>query len=156
MKKIIGRKPVLEAINSNQKIDRVIISFGQQGKTMDSIRVAAKKRKIKITQLAPHKFKTYEKLGNTQGVVALITDYDFVSVDNIILHSRNSEYPLILVLDSIQDPHNVGAILRTAESVGVDGIIITERNSASINETVEKTSAGAQGTGKKQPICCFV
>src|SRR5210317_790556 len=101
MKKIIGRKPVLEAINSGQEIDKIIISFGQHGKSVDSIRVAAKKRKIKITQLAPQKFKTYEKLGNTQGVVAIISDYNFVTVDNIILNSRKSEYPLILVLDSI-------------------------------------------------------
>lgn len=143
MKKIIGRKPVLEAINSGQEIDRVIISFGQKGNIIDSIRVAAKKRKIKITQLSPHKFKEYEKNQNTQGVVAIISDYKYWETEDLIESAAQADKPLLLILDSIQDTHNLGAILRTAESAGVNGVIITERNSASINETVEKTSAGA-------------
>jgi len=143
MKKIIGRKPVLEALNSGQEIDRVIISFGQKGNIVDSIRVAAKKRKIKITQLSPHKFKEYEKNQTTQGVVAIISDYKYWEANDLIESASQADRPLLLALDSIQDTHNLGAILRTAESAGVDGVIITERNSASINETVEKTSAGA-------------
>ncbi|NOX18419.1 MAG: 23S rRNA (guanosine(2251)-2'-O)-methyltransferase RlmB [Chlorobi bacterium] len=143
MKKIIGRKPVLEALNSGQEIDRIIISFGQKGNIIDSIRVAAKKRKVKITQLSPYKFKSYDKNQNTQGVVAIISDHKYWDAGDLIASAAQADKPLLLVLDSIQDTHNLGAILRTAESAGVAGVIITERNSASINETVEKTSAGA-------------
>ncbi|MCK5088317.1 MAG: 23S rRNA (guanosine(2251)-2'-O)-methyltransferase RlmB [Melioribacteraceae bacterium] len=143
MKKIIGRKPVLELINSGKEIDRIILSFGQKGSIVDSIRVAAKKRKIKLTQLSPHKFKGYEKGENTQGVMAFISDYNFWELDKLIAKSKNSEYPILLIIDEVQDTHNLGAIFRTAESVGVDGVIMTKRNTAPINETVEKTSAGA-------------
>jgi len=143
MQKIIGRKPVLEALNAGKEIDRIILSFGQKGNIIDSIRVAAKKRRVKITQLSPHKFKEYEKDQNTQGVVAIISDHRYWVVEDLVQSAAQVENPLLLILDSIQDTHNLGAILRTAESAGVDGVVITERNSASINETVEKTSAGA-------------
>jgi len=143
MQKIIGRKPVLEALNAGKEIDRVIFACGQKGRIVDSIIIAAKKSKVKLTQLSPQKFKEYEKDGNTQGVVALTSNYKYYSLNDIIDVSQKSKFPLLLILDSIQDTHNLGAIIRTAESAGVDGVIITERNSASINETVEKTSAGA-------------
>lgn len=152
MQKIIGRKPVLEALNSGKDIDRIILSFGQKGDIIDSIRVTAKKRKIKLTQLSPHKFKGYEKGLNSQGVIAFISDYNFWKLDALINQVKKNESPLILILDEIQDTHNIGAIFRTAESVGVDGVIVTTRNSAPINETVEKTSAGAISHLRISPI----
>ena len=152
MQKIIGRKPVLEALNSGKEIDRIILSFGQKGDIVDSIRVAAKKKKIKLTQLSPHKFKGYEKGLNSQGVIAFISDYNFWKLNALIEQSKKKENPLLLILDEIQDTHNVGAIFRTAESVGVNGIIVTTRNSAPINETVEKTSAGAISHLRISPI----
>ena len=72
----------------------------------------------------------------------------FYSFEEIISDSKKSKYPLLLILDSIQDPHNLGAILRTADCSGVDGIIITKHNSAPVNQTVVKTSAGATETQK--------
>ncbi|VAX29832.1 23S rRNA (guanosine(2251)-2'-O)-methyltransferase [hydrothermal vent metagenome] len=152
MQKIIGRKPVLEALNSGKDIDRIILSFGQKGDIIDSIRVTAKKRKIKLTQLSPHKFKGYEKGLSSQGVIAFISDYNFWKLDALINQAKKNESPLILILDEIQDTHNIGAIFRTAESVGVDGVIVTTRNSAPINETVEKTSAGAISHLRISPI----
>ena len=152
MQKIIGRKPVLEALNSGKEIDRIILSFGQKGDIVDSIRIAAKKRKIKLTQLSPQKFKGYEKGLNSQGVIAFISDYNFWKLTALIDQSKKNDNPLLLILDEIQDTHNIGAIFRTAESVGVDGIIITTRNSAPINETVEKTSAGAISHLRISPI----
>ncbi|NOX67530.1 MAG: 23S rRNA (guanosine(2251)-2'-O)-methyltransferase RlmB [Chlorobi bacterium] len=152
MQKIIGRKPVLEALNSGKDIDRIILSFGQKGDIIDSIRIAAKKRKVKLTQLSPQKFKGYEKGLNSQGVIAFISDYNFWKLDALINQAKKNEDPFILILDEIQDTHNIGAIFRTAESVGVDGIIITTRNSAPINETVEKTSAGAISHLRISPI----
>lgn len=143
MKKIFGRKPVLEALNSGKDIDRIVIAYGQRGDAISKIQTAAKKKRIKLSQVSPAKFKDFEKGENSQGVVALFSDYNFWSLEDLVNHSQKSEMPFLLVLDSIQDPHNLGAIFRTAESVGVDGVIITEYKSASITETVEKTSAGA-------------
>jgi 23S rRNA (guanosine2251-2'-O)-methyltransferase len=143
MQTIIGRKPVLEAINSGEEIDQVYLLYGQKGGIVDVIRIAAKKRGIKINQIPLEKFKDITDHPNAQGVAALKLTQKFYSVSDIIQASKKNKYPLILILDSIQDPHNVGAIIRTAECSGVDGIIITKHNSAPVNSTVVKTSAGA-------------
>lgn len=143
MNLIIGRKPVLEALNSNSNISQVYILFGQKGSIIDAIIVAAKKRGIKINQISLEKFKQITSEKNTQGVIAIRSEQKFYNLDEVIEESKNRKYPLILILDSIQDPHNVGAILRTAECCGIKSIITTIHNSAPINQTVIKTSAGA-------------
>jgi 23S rRNA (guanosine2251-2'-O)-methyltransferase len=152
---IIGRKPVLEALNSDEDITQVYILYGQEGGIINAIRVAAKKRGVKVNQIPLKKFRQIVKEKNAQGVAAVKSLQKFYSLQEIIqaaklknskaqtATNRFSEAPLLLILDSIQDTHNLGAILRTAECSGVDGIIITKHNSAPINETVAKTSAGA-------------
>ncbi len=140
---IIGRKPVLEAINANDTLEAVYIQYGQQGNVIETIRIAAKKKGIKCSMLTPDKFKAITTNPNSQGTAAVKSSRRFYSVEEIIAAAKQSRYPLILLLDSIQDPHNLGAILRTAECAGIDGVIITKHNSASITETVVKTSAGA-------------
>ena len=154
---IIGRKPVLEALNSSEEIEQVYILFGQQGNIINAIRVAAKKRGIKCNQIPLERFKTYAPSQNAQGVVALKQDFKFSTLNDILnsvqkINNRKAlsfgeglgeALPLILILDEIQDPHNVGAILRSAECSGVNGIIITKHNSATITSTVSKVSAGA-------------
>src|SRR5690606_18385892 len=143
MKIIIGRKPVLEAINSGDEADQVYISYGLKGGIIDAIRIAAKKRGIKYSQVPADKFKKITSNPNAQGVALVKSEYKFFTLDEILNFSKSKTFPLLLILDSIQDTHNVGAIIRTAECSGVDGIIITKHNSAPINETVVKTSAGA-------------
>lgn len=143
MNLIIGRKPVLEAINSGEKLEQVYILYGQQGKIIETIRIAAKKKGIKCNQIPLEKFRTLIQNRNAQGVAAVKPLHKFYSQDEIISIAKKNASPLILILDSIQDTHNVGAILRTAECSGVDGILITKHNSAPINSTVIKTSAGA-------------
>ncbi len=143
MKMIIGRKPVLEALNSNSNISQVYILFGQKGSIIDAIIIAAKKRGIKVNQLSVEKFRQINSDKNNQGVIAIRSEQKFYKLDEIISESKNRKYPIILILDSIQDPHNVGAILRTAECCGIKSIITTLHNSAPMNETVVKTSAGA-------------
>jgi 23S rRNA (guanosine2251-2'-O)-methyltransferase len=140
---IIGRKPVLEALNSQEEIEQVYILFGQQGGIINAIRVAAKKRGIKCNQIPLERFKTYSLDKNSQGVIALKQDFKFSSLDEILSETKKTSLPLILILDEIQDPHNVGAILRSAECSGVNGIILTKHHSATITSTVTKTSAGA-------------
>jgi 23S rRNA (guanosine2251-2'-O)-methyltransferase len=140
---IIGRKPVLEALNSNEEIEQVYILFGQQGNIINAIRAAAKKRGIKCNQIPLERFRTYAPSQNAQGVIALKQDFKFSSLDEILAESKKTSLPLILILDEIQDPHNVGAILRSAECSGVNGVIFTKHNSATITSTVTKVSAGA-------------
>jgi 23S rRNA (guanosine2251-2'-O)-methyltransferase len=147
---IVGRKPVLEAINSGEELEQIYILYGQKGNIIDAIRVAAKKRGIKINQIPLEKFRILIQNTNAQGVAAIKPAYKFHSLDDIISEAclpvgraKSSSNPLLLILDSIQDTHNVGAILRTAECSGVNGIIVTKHNSAPINATVVKTSAGA-------------
>ncbi len=158
---IIGRKPVLEALNSNEEIEQVYLLFGQQGNIINAIRVAAKKRGIKCNQISLERFKSYSSEKNAQGVIALKQDFKFSSLDEILKSAHPQPLPegkgllkslsfgeglgeaLILILDEIQDPHNVGAILRSAECSGVNGVILTKHHSATITSTVTKTSAGA-------------
>ncbi|MDR3626758.1 MAG: 23S rRNA (guanosine(2251)-2'-O)-methyltransferase RlmB [Ignavibacteriaceae bacterium] len=140
---IVGRKPVLEAINSGEQIEQVYILHGQKGPAIDAIRIASKKRGIKCNEISNDKLRTITTHPNAQGVAASKTEQKYYSLSEIISTSKQSSYPLVLILDSIQDTHNLGAILRTAECSGVDGIIITKHNSAPVNDTVAKTSAGA-------------
>src|SRR3990172_2603321 len=143
MSLLIGRKPVLEAINSGEEIDQVYILYGQQGGIVETIRIAAKKKGIKCNLVPISRFRSITNNPNAQGVAAKKSEQKFYQLEEIISSSKKSRYPLLLILDSIQNTHNVGAIIRTAECCGVDGIIFTKHNSAPINETVVKTSAGA-------------
>jgi len=152
MNLIIGRKPVLEALNSGEELEHVYILYGQKGSIINAIRVASKKRGIKCSEVPVPKFKSISSQSNAQGVAAIKSDQKFYNLYDIIDASKNSSYPLILILDSIQDTHNLGAILRTAECSGVDGVIITRHNSAPVNETVVKTSAGATEHVKICPV----
>lgn len=143
MSLIVGRKPVLEAINSGEKIEQVYILFGQKGGIVDAIRIAAKKKGIKVNQVTPEKFKALTDHPNTQGIAARKSSQKYFELEDIISAAKKKQYPLLLLLDSIQDTHNLGAIIRTAECAEVDGVILTKHNSAPVNETVIKTSAGA-------------
>ncbi len=145
MQKIFGRKPILEALKSGKDINRIYIQYGLHGSIIDQIKNLAKKQNIKISQLSPQKFSKYTEGKNTQGIIALKNDFIISQPEEIIAESKEKELPFLLLLDSIQDTHNLGAIIRTAECAGVDGIIITSRNSATVNNTVIKTSAGATG-----------
>ncbi len=140
---IIGRKPVLEALNSGEEIHQVYILHGQKGSILDAIRIASKKRGIKCSDASPEKFKSVTKNENAQGVAAVKSDQKYFLLEEIISSSKKSPLPLLIILDSVQDTHNLGAILRTAECSGVDGVILTRHNSAPVNETVIKASAGA-------------
>lgn len=140
---IIGRKPVLEAINSGEDLEQVYILHGQKGGIINAIRIASKKRGIRCGEISSDKFKQLTDHPNAQGVAAKKSSRKYFTLNQIISASKEKKYPLLLISDSIQDTHNLGAILRTAECAGVDGVILTKYNSAPINETVVKTSAGA-------------
>ncbi|GAB4141409.1 MAG: 23S rRNA (guanosine(2251)-2'-O)-methyltransferase RlmB [Ignavibacteriales bacterium] len=140
MSQIIGRKPVLEALKSNTKIDRIQIAFGQTGEIISQIKSIAERKGIRVNVVSPVKLSAEQR---NQGVIAFQSELKFFGPNEIIESSVKNKFPLILILEHIQDTHNLGAILRTAEAAKVDGVLITRHETAPINEVVAKTSAGA-------------
>lgn len=143
MNLIIGRKPVLEALKSGEPVEQVLILSGQKGPAIFEIQKLAKQNKVKYSEIPFQKFQSYSADPHTQGVIAVKAEQKYYELDELMEYSRGQKMPFLLALDSIQDPHNLGAILRSAECAGVDGVIMTRHNSAPVTETVVKTSAGA-------------
>ena len=139
---ICGRNPVIEALKSGAPIDTVYIDGN--GGSLGLIRRLAKERDIVVKDAQDKKLSSLSGGASHQGVVAVGACGEYVSVDDILAVSANKgTTPFIIICDEIEDPHNLGAIIRTAETSGADGIIIPKRRSASLNATVFKTSAGA-------------
>lgn len=141
---VYGRNPVIEALKSDGEVDKVYVQKGATGGSIRKIISMAKKSGIVVTQVDEGKLASMSENNNHQGVVALVTDFHYASIDEILeLANERGEDPFVVVLDSIEDTHNLGAIIRTAECAGVHGIIIPKRRAAMVNATVYKTSAGA-------------
>ncbi len=144
MQYITGRKPVLEALKSNKsRISKVYLRYGMKGEVIDSIYAEAKKRGIKVTTLDAQRFDSEIKHKENQGAAALIEETKIIELSELIRSLKGKTNPLLLIAEGIQDPHNIGAIIRSSECAGVDGIIVTKHNSAPLNETASKASAGA-------------
>lgn len=141
--KIFGRNAVLEAIKSgNRTINKILISKTAHGSSISEIIKLAKSNGIVINNVPPEKLDKFEQ-ENTQGVVAEVSATNYVELEDLINVVKNKKNGLLVLLDSIEDPHNLGAIVRNAVCFGADGIILPKWRSATINETVERTSAGA-------------
>lgn len=139
---IIGRNPVIEALKSGTPIDTIYIDGN--GGSLGLIRRLAKEKGIVVKDAQDKKLSQLAGGASHQSVVAVGACGEYVSVEDILAVSRNKgTNPFIIICDEIEDPHNLGAIIRTAETAGADGIIIPKRRSASLNATVAKTSAGA-------------
>ncbi|MDE6677616.1 MAG: 23S rRNA (guanosine(2251)-2'-O)-methyltransferase RlmB [Ruminococcus sp.] len=139
---IIGRNPVIEALKSGTPIDTIYIDGN--GGSLGLIRRLAKEKGIVVKDTQEKKLSQLAGGASHQGVVATGACGEYVSVEDILEISRKKgTKPFIIICDEIEDPHNLGAIIRTAETAGADGIIIPKRRSASLNATVAKTSAGA-------------
>lgn len=138
MERIIGVNPVTEALlNKENNIEKLELFNGLKGETVNKLKELASKRNIKI-------FYTGKKIENSQGVAVYISNHDYyIDFNESLEMLANRGKSLVLILDEIQDPRNFGAIIRSAEVFKVDLIIIPERNSVRINETVVKTSTGA-------------
>lgn len=143
MDKIFGRNAVLETIKSGKRtINKILISKTARGNSISEIIKLAKIKGIVINNVPPEKFDKFEQ-ENTQGIVAEVSAIKYIEFEDLINIVKNKKNGLLLLLDSIEDPHNLGAIIRNAVCFGVDGVIIPKWRSATINETVERTSAGA-------------
>ena len=140
---IIGRNAVIEALRGGREIEKLTIAKGAEG-SVKQIVAKAKDRKIPIYYSDKSRMDKTASGGTHQGVIAVVSDYEYCTVDDIMaLAAERDEKPFVIILDGLEDPHNLGAIMRTAECAGVHGIIIPKRRSVSVNETVAKTSAGA-------------
>ena len=141
---IAGRNPVTEALRSGRAIDTLLVAKNSASGGVVAIIAKAKEKGITIKEVDSKKLDFLCAGENHQGIAALAAIKDYASVDDIFaLAEERGEKPFVVVLDEIEDPHNLGAIIRTAECAGVHGIIIPKRRSAGLSYAVGKASAGA-------------
>ncbi|MCF6465862.1 23S rRNA (guanosine(2251)-2'-O)-methyltransferase RlmB [Clostridium sp. Cult2] len=141
---IIGRNPVLEVLKSGKEIEKIYVARGELKGSINKIIGVAKDRNIIIQQVDKNKLNQIAQGSPHQGVVALVTPYVYFSIDDMLKRAEKlDEPPFLIILDGIEDPHNLGAIIRTAECGGAHGIIIPKRRSAHVTSAVYKSSAGA-------------
>ena len=142
--KIEGRNAVLEAFRSGKTIDKLFVLDGCQDGPVKSITREAKKHDTIINYVAKERLDQLSETGKHQGVIAISAAYDYAEVDDILKKAEEKgEAPFIIILDGIEDPHNLGAIIRTANQAGAHGIIIPKRRAVGLTPTVARTSAGA-------------
>ena len=141
---VIGRNSVLELIKSGKDINKLYIQKGDRHGSINEIISRARENRIVIKEVEKNKLDEMCENQNHQGVIATVPPFEYSDVDDILnLAKQKHEKPFIIILDEIEDPHNLGSIIRTAECVGAHGVIIPKRRSAEVNSTVNKTSAGA-------------
>ena len=141
---IVGRNAVMQALESDRTIDSVTVAEGQRGGQAAKIIEICREKKIPVKYADSRKLDKLCGGAAHQGVAAFAAAHDYAELDDIFnLAQSRGESPFIVICDGLEDPHNLGAILRTAEAAGVHGVIIPKRNSVTLNYTVAKTSAGA-------------
>lgn len=141
---LIGRNVVTEALKSDREIDTLILMRNNNNPALSRLASMAKEKGAVVKEVDSKKLDFMCGGANHQGVAAYVAAHEYASVEDIFAYAEEKgEAPFIVVCDEIEDPHNLGAIIRTAECAGVHGVIIPKRRSASLNFTVGKTSAGA-------------
>ena len=141
---IEGRNTVIEAFRSGKPIDRLFLQDGVQDGPIQTIKREARKQDTMIRFVAKERLDQLSETGKHQGVIAYTAAYEYVDVADILAAARSkNEPPFIILLDNIEDPHNLGAIIRTANVAGAHGVIIPKNRAAGLTATVARTSAGA-------------
>ena len=139
-----GRNSVLELLESGKDINKIFIAKGERHGSINKIIAIAKEKGIIIVEKDKRQMDEMAQNQNYQGVIAIVPPFEYCEIEDIIDYAQEKkEDPFVLILDGIEDPHNLGSIIRTAETAGVHGIIIPKRRAAAVNSTVNKTSAGA-------------
>lgn len=140
---IVGKNPVIEALKSGRDINKILIAEGSQHGQMQRITQLAKETNV-LVQFVPKKKIDQVTEQNHQGVLAYVAAYQYAELDDLFAAAeRKNEPPFFLLLDEIEDPHNLGSIMRTADAVGAHGIIIPKRRAVGLTATVAKASTGA-------------
>ena len=142
--KIEGKNPVKELLNSDETIEKIMIENGNSDGDLREIQKLARERGIKVEFVDKRGLDKISQTGHHQGVIAEQNNYKYFNLKEVIASEREkSKDILFVILDEILDPHNLGSIVRVAECAGASGVIISNRRSATVNETVVRTSAGA-------------
>lgn len=141
---IEGRNAVLEAFRSGRTIDKLYVQDGCQDGPVMSIRREAKKQDTLVKLVTRERLDQMSETGKHQGVIAMAAAYEYAEVEDMLQAARDKgEAPFLFLLDNIEDPHNLGAIIRTANLAGAHGVIIPKNRAAGLTATVARTSAGA-------------
>ncbi|MEC9488436.1 MAG: 23S rRNA (guanosine(2251)-2'-O)-methyltransferase RlmB [Halanaerobium sp.] len=141
---VIGRNPVQEVLQGSRQVSQVFLARGTRGKPVDKILDMARKKGVPVEYIPREELAEKADSGSHQGVLAYVEEFTYASLEEIIVRSKKKgTAPFLIILDQIQDPHNLGSIIRTAEALGADGIIIPAHRACGITPTVSKTSAGA-------------
>ena len=139
---VAGRNAVLELLKSDKDINKIYVSRGERHGSINEIIARAKEKRVVLVEVETSKIDNMAE--NHQGVVAVVPPFNYCEIEDILdLAKEKNEDPFILILDGIEDPHNLGSIIRTAETAGVHGIIIPKRRNVAVNSTVSKVSTGA-------------
>ena len=139
---VAGRNAVLELLKSDKDINKIYVSRGERHGSINEIIARAKEKRVVLVEVEMSKLDNMAE--NHQGVVAVVPPFNYCEIEDILdLAKEKDEDPFILILDGIEDPHNLGSIIRTAETAGVHGIIIPKRRNVAVNSTVSKVSTGA-------------
>lgn len=139
-----GRNSVLELLESDRDINKIIITKGENHGSINRIVAMAREKRIVIVEVDKRKINEISQTNNHQGVIAIVPPFNYCEIEDILKSAKKKkEDPFIIILDGIEDPHNLGSIIRTAETAGVHGIIIPKRRACSVNSTVAKVSVGA-------------
>jgi 23S rRNA (guanosine2251-2'-O)-methyltransferase len=140
---IYGKQPVYELLRSGHPLTQLVCAYELEANFKNKICALAEKKRIKIEHAPKAKLQKYCGPVIHQGIIAKIEEYHYLTDDAMRLLIKKSKNPVFLILDQIQDPHNLGAIIRTAEIIGVTALVLSQKGSAAINSTVAKTSSGA-------------
>ncbi len=141
---VVGRNSVRELLKSGRSIDKIFVKSGTREGSLTVIVAEAISRKIPVVEVTQEKLDNLSAGTNHQGVVAMAAEKEYTDVDGILaIAEERGETPLIVIADGIEDPHNMGALIRCAECAGAHGIIIPKRRNVGITATVSKASAGA-------------
>ena len=141
---IEGRNAVIEAFRSGKTIDKIYVLDGCQDGPIMTIKREAKKHDTLIKYVAKERLDQLSETGKHQGVIAVAAAYEYAQVEDILENARQKgEAPFVFLLDNIEDPHNLGAIIRTANLAGAHGVIIPKNRAVGLTATVARTSAGA-------------
>ena len=142
--KLEGRNPILEALKANRTINKIFVSKGEREGSIRQIIAMAREKKIIITEVDHNVIESMSSTKSHQGIIAFVAVKEYVEVDDILNIAQDKGHPpFIIILDEIADPHNFGAILRTANAVGAHGVIIPKRRAIGLTSAVSKASAGA-------------
>lgn len=140
---IIGRRAVAEALKGERAMNKILVQEGASGGSLGEILAVARERGVVVQNVPKAKLDETAKNSSHQGVLAYISAKPYLELDELIAHARQKKPGLLVILDGVEDPHNLGSILRSADGAGAAGVIIPKRRAAPLTGTVSKASAGA-------------